>query len=73
MIERVPLDGYFGRNVLDVYKPLRDEGWDVEILIAPDQKTVVCLACRVEDLRTPPKSRWLPGWEKPADPQQRLF
>ena len=45
MIERVPSDRYFGRT-LDVWKPLRHEGWDVTALLAPDKKTVVYLACR---------------------------
>jgi hypothetical protein len=47
MIERVTVDRYFG-DQLDVWKNLRQDGWSVEALIAPDQKTVVFLACKEE-------------------------
>jgi hypothetical protein len=39
-----PVDQWFGRH-LDEWKALRPE-WDVTALIAPDQKTVVFLACQ---------------------------
>jgi len=49
MIERIPVDRHFGTRVLDVYKPLREQGWSVEILLyQPDKSHVVCLACKEE-------------------------
>jgi hypothetical protein len=46
MIGRYPVDRHFGR-VLDEWKPLRNQGWDVEILLyQPDKSHVVCLAVK---------------------------
>lgn len=44
-IERVKADAHLGRKLSEL-KALREQGWQVTALIAPDQKTVVLLACR---------------------------
>jgi hypothetical protein len=47
MIERVPLNTSASfASTLDEWKALRSEGWSVSCLIAPDQRSVVWLACR---------------------------
>jgi hypothetical protein len=43
-IERIPSRDLSGR--LDEWKQMRRDGWDVTVLVAPDSRTVLALACR---------------------------
>lgn len=44
-IERVPSDPRLASK-LQEYKRLREDGWDVTALLAPDSRTVLLMACR---------------------------
>lgn len=44
-LERVPADATLPRHLAE-YKTLAAHDWDVTVLLAPDSKTVVLLACR---------------------------
>lgn len=45
IIDRQPVDTWFG-YWLEGCKHLRDQGWDVTVLLARDEKTAVMVACR---------------------------
>jgi hypothetical protein len=49
-IERVPCDSHIGGRTdpvyLDLWKAMMAEGWELTVLIAPDQKTLVALGWR---------------------------
>jgi len=45
-------------HVLDVWKPLRERGYDVEILIPRDRSHVVCLACEALYIRLKAGGLW---------------
>lgn len=45
MVERVPADSGTARW-FDGWKQLRRDGWDVTVLVSPDRRTLVGLACR---------------------------
>jgi hypothetical protein len=45
MIERIPADKRTGKW-LEQWKHLRRDGWTVTVLVAPDHKSIVGLACR---------------------------
>lgn len=46
-IERVPTSELGGKEShLARWKAMRIDGWDLEVLIAPDEKSVVALGCR---------------------------
>lgn len=44
-IERVPADTKLSAAI-DAWKALREDGWDVTALVAPDKRTVVFLALK---------------------------
>lgn len=46
-VERVPVDSFLSAHI-DRWKAMRRDGWDVTALLAPDSRSVVCLACRGE-------------------------
>ena len=48
-IERVPSDKILNRSI-ERWKRMRDNGWDVAALLAPDTRTVVALGCLREAL-----------------------
>jgi hypothetical protein len=60
MIERVPVGRDLSRHI-GTWRALRDDGWDVSALVAPDQTTVVFLACKEDAMISSMISR--PGWK----------
>lgn len=50
MLERVPSDLRLGSRLAE-WKALRNDGWEVHALLAPDAKTVVLIACRGGETR----------------------